>query len=127
MATTPTKPAQNNPPKALRTAKGKKPQYFSDPAIDKLLSIVISMAGELSVTRERLDTVKRLLAEKKILTISEIDHYQPLLFVVDSFEHLFAEVNRLEQWLVEGRLSFSAPGEPVIASADLESFLAARS
>jgi phenylalanine-4-hydroxylase len=55
----------------------------------------------------------------------EIDHYQPLLFVVDSFEHLFAEVNRLEEWLVEGRLSFSAPGEPVIASADLESFLAA--
>ena len=77
MATTPTQPAQDSPPKALRTAKGKKPQYFSDPAIDKLLSIVISMAGELSVTRERLDTVERLLEEKKILTSSEIDHYQP--------------------------------------------------
>jgi hypothetical protein len=77
MATTQTKTVQTDPPKALRTAKGKKPQYFSDPAIDKLLSIVISMAGELSVTRERLDTVERLLEEKKILTISEIDHYQP--------------------------------------------------
>lgn len=75
--TTATKPEQAAPPKALRTAKGKKPQYFSDPAIDKLLSIVISLAGELSVTRERLDTVERLLEEKKILTISEIDHYQP--------------------------------------------------
>jgi len=77
MATTPTQPAKNHPPKALRTAKGKKPQYFSDPAIDKLLSIVISMAGELSVTRERLDTVERLLAEKKILPTSEINHYHP--------------------------------------------------
>jgi hypothetical protein len=78
MATTQTKSPQADPPvKALRTAKGKKPQYFSDPAIDKLLSIVISMAGELSVARERLDTVERLLGEKKILTTSEIDRYQP--------------------------------------------------
>ena len=77
MATTQSKPGQDDPPKALRTAKGKKPQYFSDPAIDKLLSIVISMAGELSVARERLDTVERLLEEKNILTVSEIDHYQP--------------------------------------------------
>ena len=77
MATTQTKPTQADPPKALRTAKGKKPQYFSDPAIDKLLSIVISMAGELSVARERLDTVERLLEEKNILTASEIDLYQP--------------------------------------------------
>jgi hypothetical protein len=78
MATTQTKSPQADPPvKALRTAKGKKPQYFSDPAIDKLLSIVISMAGELSVARERLDTVERLLEEKKILTTSEIDRYQP--------------------------------------------------
>jgi len=77
MATTQSKPAQDDPPKTLRTAKGKKPQYFSDPATDKLLSIVISMAGELSVTRERLDTVERLLEEKKILHISEINHYQP--------------------------------------------------
>jgi len=75
--TTQTKPTKVDLPKALRTAKGKKPQYFSDPAIDKLLSIVISMAGELSVTRERLDTVQRLLEEKKVLTTSEIDHYQP--------------------------------------------------
>ncbi|MEE8349678.1 MAG: hypothetical protein V3R94_08920 [Acidobacteriota bacterium] len=77
MATTPTKPAQDNPPKSLRTAKGKKPQYFSDPGIDKLLSIVISLAGEVSVSRERLDTIERLLADKEILTPSEIDQYQP--------------------------------------------------
>ena len=64
--TTQTKPTKVDPPKALRTAKAKKPQYFSDPAIDKLLSIVISMAGELSVTRERLDTVQRLLEDKKV-------------------------------------------------------------
>lgn len=53
----------------------------------------------------------------------EIDHYQPLLFVVDSFNHLFHLVGELEQWLLEGRLDNVAPGEPTVAEADLESFV----
>src|SRR6185369_15778728 len=32
----------------------------------------------------------------------EIDHYQPLLYVVDSFDHLFALVTELEQWMLAG-------------------------
>lgn len=55
----------------------------------------------------------------------EIDKYQPLLFVVDSFDHLFAEVGRLEQWVKAGKLDFVSPGEPAISAADLESFLEA--
>lgn len=55
----------------------------------------------------------------------EIDHYQPLLFVVDSFDHLFAEVIRLVEWVREGRLDHVAPGEPGISEADLASFLEA--
>ena len=55
----------------------------------------------------------------------EIDHYQPLLFVVDSFEHLFTEVNRLAEWIREGRVSNVSPGEPAINEADLKSFLEA--
>ena len=42
----------------------------------------------------------------------EIDHYQPLLFVVDSFDHLFELVGELEQWMREGRLDNVSPGEP---------------
>ena len=30
----------------------------------------------------------------------EIDHFQPLLFIVESFEHLYEEVQRLEEWLL---------------------------
>jgi phenylalanine-4-hydroxylase len=55
----------------------------------------------------------------------EIDHYQPLLFIVDSFEHLFGEVERLEAWMKEGRLDNVSPGEPEIQEADLKSFLEA--
>lgn len=53
----------------------------------------------------------------------EIDHYQPLLFVVDSFEHLFAEVTRLAEWVTAGRLDNVSPGEPEISETDLASFL----
>ena len=55
----------------------------------------------------------------------EIDHYQPLLFVVDSFAHLFAQVDELERWLGTGRLDNVSPGEPEVDEADLQSFLRA--
>ena len=58
----------------------------------------------------------------------EIDHYQPLLFIVDSFDHLFELVGELEQWMREGRLDNVSGGEPEVGEADLRSFLeAARS
>ena len=52
-----------------------------------------------------------------------IDHYQPLLFIVDSFDHLFSLVDRLEQWMKDGKLNNVAPGDPEIDEADLKSFL----
>ncbi len=53
----------------------------------------------------------------------EIDRFQSLLFVVDSFEHLYAEVNRLEEWLLSGKLDNVAPGEPGVSEDDLQTFL----
>jgi len=53
----------------------------------------------------------------------EIDHYQPLLFVVESFDHLFTLVGQLEQWMRNGRLNHVAPGEPGVNERDLNSFL----
>jgi phenylalanine-4-hydroxylase len=53
----------------------------------------------------------------------EIDHYQPLLFWVDSFDHLFSLVDELEKWMLEGKLNNVSPGEPEVSQADLDSFL----
>jgi len=55
----------------------------------------------------------------------EIHHYQPLLFIVDSFDHLFDLVNRLEQWMRDGKLYNVAPGLPEVNENDLRSFLEA--
>ena len=53
----------------------------------------------------------------------EIDHYQPLLFIVDSFDHLYSLVDELEHWMKAGKLNHVAPGEPVVNEIDLQSFL----
>ena len=55
----------------------------------------------------------------------EIDHYQPLLFVVESFDHLSELVGKLETWMKEGKLDNVAPGEPAVSASDLESFFRA--
>jgi phenylalanine-4-hydroxylase len=55
----------------------------------------------------------------------EIDHYQPLLFIVDSFDHLFELVGELERWMREGKLDNVSPGEPAVSEPDLRSFLEA--
>jgi phenylalanine-4-hydroxylase len=53
----------------------------------------------------------------------EINHYQPLLFIVDSFDHLYSLVDELERWMKDGRLNNVAPGEPGVNEDDIKSFL----
>ena len=56
-----------------RVARGKRPQYFEDPATDKLMAIVVSLIGELSVTRDRLDALERLLETEGSLSRQQLD------------------------------------------------------
>src|SRR5215469_6554879 len=64
-----------------------------------------------------------LQIEWVINQVAEIDHFQPLLFIVDSFDHLFELVDRLERWMREGKLNHVAPGLPEISERDLQSFM----
>ena len=68
---------QAGPVKLRRVAKGGRPQYFADPATDKLLVMVLELAQELSVTRDRLDTVERLLDRAALVPASEVDSWLP--------------------------------------------------
>ena len=87
---------------------------------------LLSSYGELQHAIES-DEVQRypLQLEWLINQGAEIDHYQPLLFIVDSFEHLFDLVNRLEQWMRDGKLYNVAPGLPEVNEHDLRSFIEA--
>ena len=60
-----------------KRAKGKRPEYFDDPATDRLVSLVLALVGEVSVLRERFDTVERLLDAKGTLSRDDIERYAP--------------------------------------------------
>lgn len=60
-----------------RRAKGKRPEYFDDPALDRLYSVVFALAAEVSALRERQDTVERLLEKNGSLTREDIESFMP--------------------------------------------------
>jgi hypothetical protein len=55
----------------------KKPSQFDDPAIDTLLSIVLSLGNEVYVLRERMRIIETLLEAKGTISRVDIDKYQP--------------------------------------------------
>jgi hypothetical protein len=58
-------------------SKGGRPYFFNDPMVEKVLNITMSVATELAVTRERLDSIERLLEQKGILDRKEIENFIP--------------------------------------------------
>jgi phenylalanine-4-hydroxylase len=87
---------------------------------------ILSSYGEIEYAIESKDAQRYdLQLEWVVNQYFEIDHYQPLYFVADSFDHVFYEVGRLERWMKQGKLDNVSPGEPFISEADLKSFLEA--
>jgi phenylalanine-4-hydroxylase len=85
---------------------------------------ILSSYGEIEYAIESPDAQRWPAQLEWIVNQSfEIDRFQPLYFVVDSFDHLFSMVDELLRWVEEGRLDNVAPGEPAINSDDLDSFL----
>lgn len=60
-----------------KRAKGKRPEYFDEPALDRLYSTVFALAAEVSALRERQDTVERLLDDKGTISRSDIETFVP--------------------------------------------------
>jgi hypothetical protein len=56
-----------------RAARDGRPQFHADPAIDRLVAMVLGLASEVSVLTDRLATVERLAA----LPPDAIDAYTP--------------------------------------------------
>ncbi|HEX4772796.1 MAG TPA: phenylalanine 4-monooxygenase [Bryobacteraceae bacterium] len=85
---------------------------------------LLSSAGEIAHAIESPEVQRYPFQLEWVINQSfEIHHYQPLLFIIESFEHLFALVDELESWMRSGRLNNAAPGEPAVHDEDLRSFL----
>lgn len=85
---------------------------------------ILSSAGEIEYSIESPEVQRFPFQLEWIINQSfEIDRFQSLLFIIDSFDHLYDEVNRLENWLLAGKLDQVAPGKPEISDHDLHDFL----
>ena len=58
-------------------AKGERPYFFDDPAVERVLSITMAVATEVAVLRERMDTIERLMESGTPATKAAIDAYKP--------------------------------------------------
>ena len=47
--------------------------FFADPALDRAFGVVMALAAELWVTRDRLRALERRLAERGLVDPSELD------------------------------------------------------
>jgi hypothetical protein len=60
-----------------RRAKGERPYFFDDPAIDQLHAMFLALSAELSVAYDRIDTLERLLEQKGLVPRTEVEAYRP--------------------------------------------------
>jgi hypothetical protein len=72
--------------KAIRDAKGKRPMFYDAPGMDQAMSMILVLANELSVMRDRLDTVEKVAAAKGVMLDAEIEAYQPDQSVLEARE-----------------------------------------
>jgi hypothetical protein len=63
--------------KVARYSKGKRPEFYADPAMDEAMSMIMVLSSELSVLRDRLDTVESLAEEKGVFLHEEVESYEP--------------------------------------------------
>lgn len=82
-----------------RKAKGKRPYYFSNPDVDKLLSMIMALTGELAIARDRIDTLERVAATKGLFSSDDIENFEldanALQARANRHKQLLREVNRI--------------------------------
>ncbi|MFK7887447.1 MAG: hypothetical protein AB8G16_11345 [Gammaproteobacteria bacterium] len=57
---------ENDRPHVIKDAKGKRPAFFEAEGVDQLMSMVMVMASELAVMRDRIDAQERVALEHGI-------------------------------------------------------------
>ncbi len=94
-----TEPSSDDQLELQRKAKGKRPYYFSNPDVDKLLSMIMALTGELAIARDRIDTLERVAATKGLFSSEDIENFElnadALQARADRHRQLLREVNRI--------------------------------
>lgn len=69
----------NQPPenRIRRYAKGKRPKFYNVEGLDEAMSMILVLASEFSVMRDRLDSFEIIAAKKGLILGDEIDKFEP--------------------------------------------------
>ena len=67
-----------------RDARGKRPHFYADPAMDQAMSMILVLAEEYNALRDRLDTVERVATDAGLA--AAIEAYQPPQAVLEERE-----------------------------------------
>lgn len=62
---------------ASAKAKGKRPSFLENADTERLMNMVLALVQEVSVLRQRLDTVERLLEADQKVTKTSIESFEP--------------------------------------------------
>lgn len=65
--------AETSAQEFTRIARGKRPTLFEPDAIDRLIATNVALTVELSVTRDRLDALERLLVRAGVVSVGAVD------------------------------------------------------
>ena len=57
-------------------AAGPRPNFFDDPAMDRVWDVLVALTTELAVTRTRLDSLERVLAEYDCVPTDAVEQWQ---------------------------------------------------
>lgn len=60
-------------PHVIKDAKGKRPQFYDAPGMDQAMSMIMVLANELSVVRDRLDLIERASAKRGVDLAADIE------------------------------------------------------
>ena len=88
-------------PKAQRHARGKRPRFYAERGMDDAVAMIVVLAQELCVLRDRMDAVERVAAKHGIDMAREIEALsfdQPALDARESRrQELFGRLFYLQQ------------------------------
>ena len=65
----------NQRPHVVKDAKGKRPQFYEAPGLDQAMSMIMVLANEMAVLRDRLDSAERVMAANGIDLPSSKHHF----------------------------------------------------
>lgn len=60
-----------------RAAKGKRPEPHAAPAVDRLISMIVALTGEVAALRQRVDAIECVAERNRAFSRGEIEDFVP--------------------------------------------------